>query len=67
MGELQSLTVQLGVHLHTDEDNAAAILWDAATWRAADLYERALADLGTLSARYVRLKIAEQHGRAPGW
>jgi hypothetical protein len=60
IGELQALSVQLGVQLHSGEEDPSALIWDEGTWRAADLLERTLADLGTLAGRYVRLKIRDR-------
>jgi len=57
IGELHSMAVKLGVTLGADDEATQAATWDAASWRALDLYERTLADIGALSAKYVRLVI----------
>ena len=62
--ELQMLAAALGPALAADEDGAA-ITWDEASWRAGDLLERTFADIGTLSAQYVRLAIIDRRGIDP--
>ena len=43
---------RLTVWLDADDENQA-VIWDESSWRAADLLERALADVGSLSAQYL--------------
>jgi hypothetical protein len=63
--ELEHLAAKLSVALQADDDSGEAITWDAAAWQAADLLERAYADIGTLSGTYLRLMIADRYGRDP--
>jgi hypothetical protein len=64
IAELHALAARLTVHLDADDDHQA-IIWDEGSWRAADLLERALADVGTLSAQYLRLMISDRRGTDP--
>lgn len=64
IAELQQLAARLTVHLDADDEHQA-ITWDTASWRAADLLERTLADVGSLSAQYLRCAIADRRGIDP--
>ena len=63
--ELELLAAKLGAWLGADDEATEAATWDLPSWRALHLYERVLADIGTLAGRYVELKIREQHGGFP--
>ena len=58
--EMQNVVGRLAATLDL-EDDSSAFVWDQPTAQAADLLERALADLGALSARWVELKLRERH------
>jgi len=60
IGELHHLAVRLGVILAVDDNVLTESTWDASAWRALDLYERTLADIGELSGKYVKLIIANR-------
>jgi hypothetical protein len=65
ISELHAMAAQLGSHLHADEDTPYWATADRQTWSALDLLERCLADVGTLAAQYVRMRIADRYGRDP--
>jgi hypothetical protein len=54
---LHNLAVRLSITLGADDEAVEAATWDAGSWRALDLLERTYADLGALSAKYVKLMI----------
>ncbi len=64
ISELHTFVSRLTVHLDADDENQS-IIWDEGSWRAADLLERALADVGTLSAQYLRLMVMDRRGTDP--
>jgi hypothetical protein len=63
--ELQNLAAKLSVALAADDDSGATITWDNASWQAADLLERCYADIGALSAQYLRCAILDRRGIDP--
>lgn len=63
--ELHYLASSLTVALGTDSEAANAITWDARSWQAADLLERTLADIGGLSAQWLRCSIIDRRGTDP--
>lgn len=65
IAELSWLVSALGTVIGADSEAIAAATWDGPSWRAADLYERAVTDLGTLSAQYVRMAILDRRGIDP--
>jgi len=64
IAELQQMASRLTVWLDADDENQA-VIWDESSWRAADLLERALADVGELSSQYLRLMIMDRRGTDP--
>ena len=52
--ELQQLAGTLGSVLGADDDSAQTATWDAQQLAALDLLQRTYADIGTLSAQYLR-------------
>ena len=64
IAELHTFVARLTVHLDADDENQS-IIWDESSWRAADLLERALADVGSLSSQYLRLMIMDRRGIDP--
>jgi hypothetical protein len=64
IAELHVFASRLTVHLDVDDENQS-IIWDESSWRAADLLERPLADVGTLSAQYLRCMIMDRRGTDP--
>jgi hypothetical protein len=64
IAELHSLASQLTVNLDIGDEHAA-VTWNLEAWRAADLLERTLADVGTLSAQWLRCSILDRRGIDP--
>ena len=64
IAELQHLAARLAVHLDADDEHQA-ITWDQRAWHAGALLERTLADVGTLSAQYLRCAITDRRGIDP--
>ena len=64
IGELHALASRLTVWLDADDDHQA-ITWSLEARRAADLLERTLANVGTLSAQYLRCAIIDRRGIDP--
>lgn len=65
ISELQQLAATLGSRLGADDESADTATWDEAAYRALDLLERTYADIGTLSAAYLRLAILDRRGIDP--
>ena len=64
IAELHTFVSRLTGWLDSDNENQS-IIWDESSYRAADLLERALADVGALSAQYLRLAIMDRRGIDP--
>jgi hypothetical protein len=64
IGELHALASRLTVWLDAAGDHRA-ITWNLEVWRAADLLERCLADVGTLSTQYLWCAILDRRGIDP--
>jgi hypothetical protein len=64
IAELHAFASRLTVHLDADDENNA-VIWDTGAWRAADLLEGCLADVGTLSSQYLRCAILDRRGIDP--
>lgn len=63
--ELEQLAATLGSVLGADDETGQAATWDASSYAAVDLLERTYADIGTLSAAYLRCAIIDRRGTDP--